>query len=86
MGWLITTSGVAHNDWLIGYMDHNDYDSYNVAQIGSAWVHDGSGGKGGGVGPAMDFRYQLVGISHAKGLRWGSMPTETPMQTHHILV
>ena len=21
------TSGVAHNDWLIWYMDHNDYDS-----------------------------------------------------------
>ena len=21
------TSGVDHNDWLIGYMDHNDYDS-----------------------------------------------------------
>ena len=27
LGWIITTEGVAHNDWLIGYMDHNDYDS-----------------------------------------------------------
>ena len=23
------TSVVDHNDWLIGYMDHNDYDSIN---------------------------------------------------------
>ena len=23
----MTTSWVDHNDWLIGYMDHNDYDS-----------------------------------------------------------
>ena len=26
--WVIMTSGVDHNDWLIGYMDHNDYDSF----------------------------------------------------------
>ena len=27
------TSGVDHNDWLIGYMDHNDYDSGVGASI-----------------------------------------------------
>ena len=31
------TSGVAHNDWLIGYMDHNDYDSHGEAS--SMWRH-----------------------------------------------
>ena len=38
------TSGVAHNDWLIGYMDHNDYDSrercistFHSIQLSSWW-------------------------------------------------
>ena len=30
------TSGVAHNDWLIGYMDHNDYDSRIITLCGRA--------------------------------------------------
>ena len=40
------TSGVAHNDWLIAYMDHDDYDSSvawsRCAQNGLHTCHLGS--------------------------------------------
>ena len=35
------TSVVAHNDWLIGYMDHTDYDS--SLRILSLWEFGGQG-------------------------------------------